>query len=95
MGNKERQVQYMQQQTADDWNYHGFYLTVLFHEKISHIIYRFASLSATLEDLCIFRTPDDTISSPKLCFLSAITAYHTNEDATCSEQFKLILLFLS
>lgn len=42
-----------------------------------------------------FRTPDDTISSPKLCFLSAITAYHTNEDATCSEQFKLILLFLS
>lgn len=38
VGSKEKQVQCMQQQTADEWKCYGFYLTVLFNKK-SHTLF--------------------------------------------------------
>jgi len=41
-----------------------------------------------------FRTSENPVSSSKLFFLSDITASYTNQDATWSQKFKLILLLL-
>lgn len=59
-----------------------------------HYLQNYLTLCNAGSFILSFRTSEDTISSSKLCFLSAITVCHTNQDATWSQKFKLIFLFL-
>lgn len=77
----------MQQQIVDEWQCYVCYLTVLFHMKISCIIYRIASFYAMLEvSYTLLEFPGAPYRFLKF-FFSDITVSHTNQYATLSHNF--------
>lgn len=78
----------MQQQIVDERQCYVCYLTVLFHMKISCIIYRIASFYAMLEvSYTLLELPGAPYHLLKVFFFSDITVNHTNQYATLSHNF--------